>query len=303
MSVSFSQAFDGALTRTRRVLFEGFDPGRYLTIGFVAFLALLADGCVPSIGSGGLVGLGIGRMVLDAAPEPFGLPLASAVLLPLLALGAMLLTVALWLSARGQLIFIENVIYENPRLSEPWQRLGERARPLFVWTLGLAGATAVAMVVGWTPGWLLLRAVRDSSDAVAAAAILPAVAAVLFGLALTLAFAAAWVALHHFVVPLYYRDGGSVGQSWRKLLRLVGRRPFDFVLYGAALLALWVVVQAAVVALLVATCCIIDPLLRLPYLSTLFYLPLLVFVRAFSVEFLGQFGADYRIEPAAPEIG
>lgn len=296
---SFSSAIDEALGRTRRLLFEDFDPGRYLTIGLVAFLALLADGCTPSVG-GGVAGLGMGMGLFGAAPFSIALgsPGGAIVWVPLLALGAMLLVVMLWLAARGQLIFVESVVFERAHLRDPWARLAPRARPLFLWTLGFAALAGLALAASWAPSVWLLRAADGEAGVLSAAAVAIGMAA---AFVLTLALAATWVVMHHFVVPLYYRDHGTLGRAWRAVLALMRAHPLDFVLYGLGLIVLHVAVQAIVGALVVATCCTIKPLVALPYVSTLFYLPLLVFVRSFSIAFLGRYGEAYRIGAQATE--
>jgi len=43
------------------------------------------------------------------------------------------------------------------------------------------------------------------------------------------------------------------------------------------------------------TCCIAGCLFALPYLGTVFLLPILVFERAYSLHYLAQFGPDYDV--------
>ncbi len=130
---------------------------------------------------------------------------------------------------------------------------------------------------------------------------------------LMLALAVIWgyvnLFLKDFVAPLMYRDRISCGHAWKIFLGLFGKAPFHFIGYGILIFLLIIAFVIAVVIAGLATCCIGFLLLALPYISTVVTLPVWYTYRAFSLEFLAQFGPDYdafrRQEPgpaASPAV-
>lgn len=58
-----------------------------------------------------------------------------------------------------------------------------------------------------------------------------------------------------------------------------------------------IIVVISVIVLGLATCCIGFLFLIIPYIGSVIMLPVSVTFRAFSVEFLEQFGGEYKIFP------
>jgi hypothetical protein len=52
----------------------------------------------------------------------------------------------------------------------------------------------------------------------------------------------------------------------------------------------------AVMLLVVITCCIAGCLMAIPYVGAVVVLPVTVFFRAYSLEYLAQFGPEYRLD-------
>ena len=72
---------------------------------------------------------------------------------------------------------------------------------------------------------------------------------------------------------------------------------FQFLLYGIFILFLWLVAAAVIVVFGLVTCCIGFLILIIPYIGTVLLLPVYYTFRALSVEFLEQFGDDYKLFP------
>ena len=51
---------------------------------------------------------------------------------------------------------------------------------------------------------------------------------------------------------------------------------------------------------IVATCCTAMCVLMIPYIGTVLMLPIIVFMRCYSLCFLRQFGPEWDVFPAAP---
>jgi hypothetical protein len=72
--------------------------------------------------------------------------------------------------------------------------------------------------------------------------------------------------------------------------------------YSFLVLLLVIFVFIGVLLLGFMTCCIGFLVLAIPYINSVILLPVLYTFRAYSVEFLGQFGTEFRLFPD-PEAG
>ena len=74
-----------------------------------------------------------------------------------------------------------------------------------------------------------------------------------------------------------------------------------FLLYGIFILVLGILVVISVIIFGFVTLCIGFLLLIIPYISSVLLLPVSYTFRAYSVEFLEQFGDDFKIYPKQEE--
>jgi hypothetical protein len=103
--------------------------------------------------------------------------------------------------------------------------------------------------------------------------------------------------LNDFVVPIMYINNMTTSQAWDRFLPLFREHWIWFLLYGLIVLMLRLIVIACVVMVGLFTCCLGFILLAIPYIGTVVTLPIPYTFRAFSLEFLEQFGPDYTIFP------
>ena len=75
----------------------------------------------------------------------------------------------------------------------------------------------------------------------------------------------------------------------------------DFVLYGLFLFALYIALGITIVLAGILTCCIGFLILVIPYLNSVILLPVSYTLRAYSVDFLEQFGSEFEIYPKEHE--
>jgi hypothetical protein len=107
--------------------------------------------------------------------------------------------------------------------------------------------------------------------------------------------------LEDFVAPIMYKYNISATEAWGRFLPLLGRHPFHFILYGLFIFVLTILVVIGIVLAGIFTCCIGLLLLIIPYIGTVATLPAWYTFRAFSLEYLAQFGDDFNVFPP-PEI-
>ena len=96
--------------------------------------------------------------------------------------------------------------------------------------------------------------------------------------------------LNNFVIPIMYKNSCLVLEGWRRFLQLFRENAGSFLLYGLFLFLLHMVVIIFVVIAGIFTCCIGFILLIIPYINAVILLPISYTFRAYSVEFLEQFG-------------
>jgi hypothetical protein len=299
MQISFVEPLSRAWERMRRMLFAPFELARWLVLGFSAWLAGLATG-----GWGGnLAGNASDRLdkgnVLSSELRDLVDTIANHPIWTSLALVAVVIAVAvlialLWVSSRGKLIFLDNVVHQRAAIVEPWRRLARLGDSLFRWrlgfaliVLGLVLAVLAAIIVPAAAASLgdTLRGLSIAAILLGALAIAVVAVAALFVLAL----------LDGFVVPIMYRFDLSATAAWRTLLPWLRRFPGWFIAYVVVIFLAAIVFQVMVFILCLFTCCIV----LLPYVGTVILLPVWVLYRSYSVEFLAQFHPDFDLFEAA----
>ena len=290
-----------AWARMKSILFNPFDLGKWLVLGFSAWLARLAGG-----GGGGGTRLNLGRdrtaslhvrQFLHGAWEHLR---AHPHWLALIVVGAIVATVIglllVWISSRGKFIFLDNVVHDRARIAEPWRQFAQRGDSLFLWRLGFllacvvafAGLGTAAVVGAGGFSGFGFGSVRATTITV-----LAALAVVLLGIA------CAYVSLFldSFVVPVMYKDGIGAVEAWRRLVPWIELHFGGLLLYGLFVLGLAAAVGVGVLVVGLMTCCVGLLLVVLPYVGTVILLPFLVTYRAFSLEFLAQLDAGFAIFP------
>jgi hypothetical protein len=216
----------------------------------------------------------------------FGVPFVVAAF----ALGVALL----WLSSRGKLIFLDNMVCARAAFLDPWKRYRRLGDSLFLWRIGFWLAALLVAGVVLTPVFLLGRSL-GGTDVGRPFAALASFAAGIGSLILGVVVALVWLFLDSFVVPLMARHRATAVEAWRLFLPLLRERLPEFLAYALVVLLGCVAVFLCMIAAAIATCCILPLLLAVPYVRSLLLLPLSGFFRLYSVEFLAQFGPDYQL--------
>jgi len=282
-----------AIERTEAILFAPFDLGKWFVLGFSAFLADLGGGF-------NFNWRGMKDELPDGIHQWIGdhLPLVIALGIVLFFAVLALAILFLWLSSRGAFMFLDCVVRNRAEVQEPWRRFRSAGNALFwfQFQVGLAAMLAFLVLGGLligVPAWMF------STNALRLPfAVLSLVLGGLLTLAALLAILLFFAILHDFVVPIMYREGNSP-QAALALFRttlLPGQGTALARFYG---LKVALGFGAAVIAIVAGclSCC----LGFLPYLSSVLTLPISVFFRAYSLDFLKQLdpGRDLFAEASA----
>jgi hypothetical protein len=300
--ISYSIPFDKAWQRMKMDLFQPFDLGHWFVLGFGAFLASLGEG-----GGGGTDGLvkisdrldrepvgdwsGSTGQWLDTLVSNSGMLMLAGFLM-MLGLGLMVLF--LWLSSRGQFVFLDNLVTGQAAVKRPWNDLAAQGDSLFRWRLGFGlvclvvfGAFAGLMVVLFVP----MKALDVSTIAVLPVAVLAGtVGFVLITVAVYIEFF-----LNNFVSTIMYRERISATEAWAIFKPLFKEHPGSFVAYGLLHLVAAIIGSLALALAGILACCVGLVLLMIPYVSSVVSLPLTVTLRFWDLEFLGQFGDRFAV--------
>lgn len=287
--------------RMKQVLFRPFDLGRWLAIGFTAWLASLGEG--GGGGGGGNFGQnrgggGGGQTFNDFWTEmtdyvtanlAWVILIAATVFILILALG-LLLT---WVSSRGRFMFLHNVATGRADVVAPWNAYASHGNSLFLFRVVVGFGLFLVILPFLAFGlWAVVGMLRLES--IETGLMLRAIAGL--GVASVLGLVALVIdkLTTDFVVPIMALRSTRCLAAWQEFAGLMAGNPVSFVLYllFSLVLAFATVVLILIVALL---CCLACCLFSIPYVGTVLLLPVYVFLRGYSAFFLAQFGPQYDV--------
>ena len=285
------------------MLFRPFDIGAWFTLGFSAFLISLAE----SSGSGGgnfFKNLSddsdygeMGDMVRsfgdtahDFLDTGLGIGLAILAGFTILIVGLLLL----WLSSRGRFMFLDNLVHQRTKVSRPWSEFASQGDSLFLWqivyTVILVAVLGLFALIGLTlfgplmiadAGWMVVAPMAALAGTIIFIIVIAMIYIDFF--------------LTTFVVPIMHRERVGTMAAWARFLTVFREHPGSFFLFGLVYMALTVAGTLAFALAGLLTCCIGIVLMAIPYVGSVITLPMSVFLRYFTLDFLGQFGDEFRL--------
>jgi hypothetical protein len=304
MTVSYSEPLTRAWDRMRLALFKPFDLHKWFVVGFTAFLAGLADSHQGSGGSRGHWDMNF-RDFLDLphkawvwlANHPGWMVTIVFIVFVVLALGIVLL----WLSSRGQFMFLDNVIHNRAEIAKPWNEYRKEGDSLFLWRLvfhliSLAAFVLLAILFFTTA----TRIYEESRFHPLPVFWIVGMAAAFLLMIVIVGYVTTF--LKGFVVPIMAKNRVSATRGWALFMPLFRGHTGSFILYGLVIFALVIAFVIFVVVAGLVTCCIGWFLLVIPYIGTVVTLPFWYALRAFSLEFLAQFGPAYEMFPPPVKV-
>jgi hypothetical protein len=287
-----------ALDRVKQLLFSPFDLGRWLVLGFCVWLAEL--GRVSGGGGSGFHPSGNRGFSLQAMFEQareyflqnlvWIVPLISVVLLM-----ALVIWLALtWISSRGQFMVLHDVSTGRAEVALPWKQFRAHGDSLFVFraVLGLISFGLLLPLVAAIV-WMLAQILTPE-----VAVKLPVAGMIMATVAIT--FLAVLLAVvrkltRDFVVPIMYLQTPSCMEAWRRFWVLFKNNVGEFVLYLLFSIVVAVATGFIVFAAILVTCCCAGCLMMIPYVGTVLLLPISIFKRCYSLEYLGQYGPEWNV--------
>lgn len=301
MTIRFFDPFSRAFKRMTKALFHPFEIKKWFVVGFTAFLSELTD-CGGNGGGGG--GRSRGHVdweeVLYFPQKAWEWLAENPVWATAIAFGAFLLfaiiILCVWWSSRGKFMFLDNVVHDRSQVVAPWHEDRAEGNSLFVWML-IIGAVVFAIIVAYLIQCVTSLQALYESNTDMTTLILPAILMGLGLVAILLINGFIDLLLYDFVVPIMYRDRVTAGKALQKFMPMLTSHLLFFIGYALFYLFVIVLVVIAVMIAGFATCCVGFVLLALPYIGSVVLLPISYTLRAFSVEFLEQFGPEFHVFP------
>jgi hypothetical protein len=305
MTIQFMEPLNRAWGRMKAALFRPFDLHKWFVVGFNAFLVALMEG--SNGGSGGRFGKdgNFGAFIHFPRQAWFWLqdhPFWAAAILFGVVVAVAVLVVLTWVSSRGVFMFLDNVVHDRAEIAKPWREYQKEGNSLFVWRL-LFGLVTFAIIGGILVLFFIWGAAIYDRGWGPDAPILLMVGLGLAVLAVVLVLSYVVLFLKDFVAALMYKNRISCVAAWRIFLGVFKKAPLHFLGYGILIFVLMTLFVIAVILAGLGTCCVGFIFLAIPYISTVVTLPVWYTYRAFSLEFLAQFGPDFDAFPrqaAAP---
>jgi hypothetical protein len=197
-------------------------------------------------------------------------------------------------------MFLDNVVQERSKVIAPWYEYRDEGNSFFLVNL-LWGI--IFSVISFAYVFYIFQSLQRLYEASGngRTLIVPAIIAGLGLMVLSIIGTFVFILLKDFVVPIMYRDRISAGKAIQKFLPLFSSHFFHFIGYGIFLFCLGIVIVVGIIIAGCVTCCIGFLILAIPYINAVALLPIAYAMRAFSVEFIEQFGPDFQIFPR-PDI-
>ena len=304
MTIQYIEPLSRGISRMKRALFKPFDLTVWFTVGFTAFLAGLANlgfTTGPSFRNRSKFEL---ESVLYFPQRAWEWLMNNPGWAALIAVAAFVLfvigIVLTWLSSRGKFMFLDNVVWNRSRVVAPWYEYRAEGNSFFLWTF-VWGLIFLALLIVYVFCIFTYMQTLYESSGTGKTLVLPAMLAGLVFIFVSIINLFILALLNNFVVPTMYRDRITTWKAIQKFFPTFMSNFFHFIGYALFLLCLWMLIIVGVCIAGCITCCIGFLILAIPYINAVVLLPISYVLRAFGVEFLEQFGPEYRVFPN-PEI-
>lgn len=193
-------------------------------------------------------------------------------------------------------MFLHCVAENKAEVKVPWTKFQQHANSLFLFriVLGLIGFAAIGL-----PFLLILGVIAMiiAGNGLTVIAVLAGVMIGLLILVISIIFALIAKFTMDFVVPIMFLRTTSCTAGWREFLTILSVNKVRFVLYILFQIVIAIVIGAIFLIGFCIGCCLccVSLLLLIPYIGTVILLPVLVFKRAYSLLYLGQFGPEFDV--------
>ena len=301
--INFTQSFNVAWERMHVVLFRPFDLGKWFAIGFSAFLAGLLEGgngtsfnlnlpsnqnSSASISENNVDMHEVMRKVSEGLASHLGFIIMIAVFVVVLVVGIAVLVY--WLGSRGEFMFLDNIVRNRGLVSWPWSYYSRQANSLFGLMMLFLGASLAVfgplLIAIFYVGWQMLKDMSVTPMEISEMVFLG-----LMYVVFAVGYGTMFFVFREFGIPIMFRQGILARPAFVQALDLAAANPGSVTVFILLRFAIFIGVVIISLLLCCFTCCIY----MLPYIGTVMMLPVLIYVRSFTLECLAQFGPEYNV--------
>lgn len=300
MNISLLAPLSRGWDRMKIALFKPFNIEVWFKVGFTAFLAGLLDGGGNGGGSGNNSSgdFDFGDFV-DAPYHAWEWLLNHPGWAFLILFGSFFLFVFIivlnWLSSRGKFMLLDNVVHKRALVSQPWNEFRNLANSLFLWRFVFGFLVLVTFVVFFSYSWDIMGQKYYAAEGNIPWFFLVQTGFMFILLMVVISYIS--MLLDSFVIPVMYKHGLPVTKAWSKFLEIHWQHFGHFLLFGIFAFLLVIAIIVLVIVFGLFTCCLGFLLLIIPYIHSVVLLPITYTLRAFSLEYLAQFGDEWNIFP------
>lgn len=298
--ISYMQPLASAWERTRTILFKPFSFEKWFVIGFAAWLSSLGEGGIFSFNLNFSMPHRFGKA--SCCPQCQGIADFAAghiilfllILAIVVAVGIGLAAIILWLSSRAKFVFLDDVASNRAAIVEPWNLWSPQGRSLFIWRLVFL-LVSVAIILGLASTGVLISLPCFYYQRLLIFPLIGTISVVGVTVLAIIAISYINLFLVDFIVPIMMRKNLTAVEAWKDFLVLLRDNVVAMLVYGIVRMLVYLAVVSALTLALFVTCCLcgLGVLLLVPYIGTVIILPIYVFFRSFSLDYLAQFGEEY----------
>lgn len=298
---SVLRAVEAAWEWMIHVLFSPFLLQKWCILGFCAFLAYLGQNASfhTQFSSHDSFPTELPDIFAISSPRLI-LIIGIAFLFVLIAV--LVLMLIIWLSSYGHFLFLDGVVRNRPAIIAPWKMYKTEARRLCLFRyllilidIVVSVAILTALIVSiYTPLRLSIQA-RDMVGWQSTHLLYGIISGSILSLWLILMSFVRQI-LYDFVVPIMYRYRLPILMAWSVVWHeCVRRTPLRIILFYMAKALLAFIGFILFFAFSLLTCCLFCCLSSIPYVGAVVILPYTVFMRAYSLFFLRQYGEKWDV--------
>ena len=192
-------------------------------------------------------------------------------------------------------MFLDCVVENKAEIRKPWRKFRRLANSLFRFQLSILIISVIFTVLVFFLAGLLITAFKNSHLMGNFTALIAVVLLVLAVLPIFIALGAVIKFTGDFAVPIMYLHGVSCVEAWRILLDAIFTYPLAFLLYWLFFIVITMGIGMIILAAIVLTCCCAACVLTIPYIGTVVFLPVLIFLRSYPLYFIRQAGKDFDV--------